>query len=131
MKRHIWCRTKSELLHGRVERAPDRDVPKWQRLFGLHRQGRITLFDLVELPVAHDAFEQFLASPKEFAVEAANGVRIDFAATQGSEEVSLDIWFSDSDLSEAVVTKTVARELLTKVFFEITDAHLSEYVRSH
>ncbi len=131
MKRHLWCRTKNELVHGRVERAPDKDVPKWKRIFGLHRQGRIIAFEAVDLAAALQALERFLVSPKEFAVETGEGVRIDFLASRRSEEVSLDIWFSESDLSEVVVTRSVARELLQKIYSDATDAELEAFIRGH
>ncbi len=130
MTRHIWCRTKSELVHGHVERAPDKAVPTWQRLLGLHRQGRIVLFDAVDASKAFAAFDRFLASPKEFAVESAGGTLIEFFASKRSEKVSLDVWFSESDLSEAVVTKQVARDLLQKLFSDATDTELAEFIRS-
>ena len=131
MKRHVWCRTRDGLLLGRVERAPDKVVPKWQRLFGLHRQGRIIAFEAVDASTALAAFDRFLASPEEFAAESADGARIDFHASKRSEEVSLDIWFSESDLSEAVVTKRIAREVLLKVFSDTTEAQLADFIRHH
>ncbi|RBP46244.1 hypothetical protein DES53_102631 [Roseimicrobium gellanilyticum] len=131
MQRHIWCETKKGLMHGRVEGAPEKAVPKWQRLFGLHRQGCFTQFDAVDATTALEAFDCFLASPKTFSVESAESMVIDYYASRWFADVTLDIWFSDSDLSVATVTKQVAREILLKVFSDTTDAELVAFIRQH
>lgn len=131
MKRHIWCRTKKGLVHGHVERAPEKPVPMWQRLFGLHRQGSLTVFDAVDASTALEAFDRFLASPKAFSVESAEHMVIDFYASKWFADVTLDVWFYDSDLSVATVAKPVARKVLLKVFSDVTDAKLADFIRQH
>ena len=131
MKRHIWCRTKGELQHGRVEPAPDKAVSRWQRLFGLHRKGGTIAFELVELSTALRALERFYSSSKEFAIETSNGTKIDFFTRKHSEEVSLDFWFLESDLSQAVVTKAIAQQMLEKNYSNATDTEVADFVRSH
>lgn len=118
-------------MYGRVERAPDKPVPWWQRLLGLHRQGSLIIFDAVDATTALEAFDCFLAHPKTFSIESAESMVIDFYASRWRADVTLDIWFSDSDISVATVTRPVAREVLLKVFSEATDAELADFIRQH
>lgn len=85
-------------MHGRVERAPDKVVRWWQRLFGLHRQGRLIIFEEVDWPAARESFDKFLESPKEFAIETVEGVRIDFSAKHGKSKAGDLGWSADESL---------------------------------
>jgi hypothetical protein len=118
-------------MYGRVECAPHKPVPMWHRLFGFHRQGSLIIFDEVDADTALEAFDCFLASPKTFSVESGDRMVVDFYASRWRADVTLDIWFSDSDISVATVTKPVAREVLLKVFSEATDADLADFIRQH
>ena len=83
--------------------------------------------------MARQALEAFLAGPGEFAIETAEGSRIDFLARRNHSTLTLDCWFFDLDTQEdvdaAVVRSADAAALLDCIFKTSCDAPIAERIR--
>ena len=130
--RSVWVRTARELLHGRAYRHELANPNWWQRLVK-QRYERGTYFEFakVTLPQALEAFDKFLAEPKEYAIETAEGCRIDVLFKFGQREAFLDTWFSDGGIEDSFVPVSGLRMLIRTIYATHSDAEIARWLREH
>ena len=132
VRRLVWCSAGGRVLHGRTRPAPPREPGFLQRLLGISPHGgTIFEFDPVELDAAQAALAAHLNTPGVFAIETAEGARLDFFAAPRAETVRIDCWFFDlcHELDAVVVGRGAARELLGGVYALQHDAEVAGCLR--
>lgn len=83
----------------------------------------------VTLDVALKAFEEFVASPGTFKIETNGDASIEFCASFGSVNISLDLWgFEGSGLDTVGLSIPAARDLIKLVFSEQDDMSIGSWI---
>jgi hypothetical protein len=116
-RRFVWCQAGGQILHGRTRPGPAPRASFWQRLLGRAPSGgTLYVFEPVDEAAALRALEQHLARPGAFALETAEGARIDFLGSGAT--LTLDCWFFECEEPPdcLVVARDVAASVVTAVF---------------
>lgn len=86
--------------------------------------------DKISFAQTTEAFDTFLSSSGNFSIETNEGCRIDFLYKKGNTEIFFDIWFSDEDIEDAVISVRDASKLLEIIFTNDSDEAIAEFINS-
>jgi hypothetical protein len=132
VRRLVWCSAGGRILHGRTRPAPASSPGFLQRLLGIQPHGgTIFEFEAIEVSAAVAALEAHLAAPGTFAIETAEGARLDFLAAPARPSVTLDCWFfePETELDSVVLDGPAARIVLASLYELARDCEVAARVR--
>jgi len=131
-RRFVWCTAGGRVLHGRTRAAPAPRPTLWQRLLGrAPRAGTLYVFEPVDEPAAQCALAAHLAAPGAFALETAEGARIDFLCARAADTLTLDCWFFECEdpLDSLVIARAAAAAVLEAVYALASDREVAARLR--
>lgn len=131
-RRFVWCTAGGRVLHGRTRSGPAPRPTFWQRLLGREPSGgTLYVFDPVDEPAARRALAAHLSAPGAFALETAEGARIDFLCGRKGDTLTLDCWFFEcaDPLDCLVIARASARAVLEAVYALATDREVAARLR--
>ncbi|MCI0650748.1 MAG: hypothetical protein L0Z55_02570 [Planctomycetes bacterium] len=96
--------------------------------------GTLYHLDPVALATARSALEAFLATPGTFAIETAQGSKVDFLSNRLTSKITLDCWFFDIPaehdmVDTAVIRRADAPALLETIFETSSDEAVVARIR--
>lgn len=133
VRRLVWCSAGGRVLHGRTRPAPAPAPGFLQKILGIRPHGgTIFEFESVDLAAAQAALAAHLEAPGAFAIETAEGARLDFLAARFQADVTIDCWFldADHDLDSVVLGRIAADELLASLYELAHDAEVAARLRA-
>lgn len=124
VRRFAWCTAGGRVLYGKTRPAPAPRATFWQRLLGREPcAGTLYVFESIDEPAAQRALAAHLAEPGSFALETAEGARLDFLCGFDRDTLTLDCWFFECDEPPdcVVVARPDAARVVEAVYGLATD----------
>jgi hypothetical protein len=131
-RRFVWCTAGGRVLHGRTRPGPAPRPTFWQRLLGREPSGgTLYVFDPIDEATARRALAAHLAAPGAFALETAEGARLDFQCAREAGTLTLDCWFFEcaDPLDCLVISRASAEAVLAAVYALATDREVAARLR--
>jgi hypothetical protein len=132
-RRLLWCSAGGRVLHGRTRPAPAPSPGFLQKILGIRPHGgTIFEFESVELAAAQAALAAHFEAPGAFAIETAEGARLDFLASRFQDSVTIDCWFFEPDgcdLDAVALARPAAQALLTSLYELQRDVEIAARLR--
>jgi hypothetical protein len=120
--RHVAASAGDRRIYGRSYRRPLPSRTWWQRLLGI-RYERGTFLEMASLDkdTALQAFEEAMAGRGVFSIEASFGGTLEFHPIVRSQEIWVDCWFFDANLSEFSISRDGAEHLISLLFTDCAE----------
>ncbi|HEX6884296.1 MAG TPA: hypothetical protein VF530_13035 [Planctomycetota bacterium] len=129
--RRVWCAAGGRLLVGRLRPVPAPRGGFLSTSLGLPLHGGTVFeFEAVALGAAQAALAAHLAAPGVFAIESAEGARLDLGPARGGSGVAVAISFLDPvDAPRSLLLAPGTASALLATLYELTcDAELAQHL---